>query len=461
LHIFAAGMEGRRKNITRIKRGLDEYFDRILPILKKLHPSDIADVLEEVSPESRQRIINVLPVRKVSEALTEMDDELDAATLLKKMTNEQAARVIEELHPDDAADLLANLPENDLQRIFKRLPPEDEAVIRKLMSYEDDSAGGIMNPELFKLNGITTKHLALQEILHISEEIEDFYVIYVIDNDNKLLGAVSLNNLLRASASAKLSELMDTGVISVSVDADQEEAARLMRQYDLPTIPVVDGDNHLLGRILFDDVMDVIHDESTEDLLKIHGVSEDEELRGTWFEAVKSRIPWLLINVFTASAAGFVVLQFRNIIESLAVIAGFMPVIAGVAGNGATQALAVTIRRIATDGVERTEVWKIILKEISVGVFNGIVVGILVTMTALFLQNESGMENSQPFLLGLVVFMAMVGNLFVAGFAGSAIPLLLQRLGADPAVASSILITGITDILGYLMLFGFGTALLL
>lgn len=453
--------ETRKRNIGRIKRALDLYFDRVQPILKNLHPSDIADLLDEVSPESRQRIIEILPVAKASDALAEMDDELEAADVLKNMTQEQAAELIEDLDPDDAADLLGGLPEEDLRRVFKLVDDEEEAVIRELMTYDDDSAGGIMNPEVFKVNGELTKHLALQEVIHMSEEMEDFYVIYVVDDEDKLLGFLTLKNLLRAPGSSKVSELVGDELISVKVDEDQEEAARLMSQYDLPTIPVVDEENHLLGRITFDDVMDVVEEEATEDILKIHGVSQSEELKGTWFEAVRSRIPWLMVNLLTASTAGFVVLSFRETIESLALIAGYMPIIAGVAGNGATQTLAVTIRRIATDGIGGREVFGVILKEVSVGVFNGLIIGGVVTALALTLQRDPDMASEQAYMLGLVVFCAMVGNLFIAGFAGSAIPLLLQRLGVDPAVASSILITAFTDIIGYTLLFGLGTWLLL
>jgi magnesium transporter len=283
--------------------------------------------------------------------------------------------------------------------------------------------------------------------------MEDFYVIYVVEPDDTLIGIVPIKSLLAAKNTAKLRDLVIEKLHVVQVDTDQEEVARIMAKYNLPAVPVVDEEYRLLGRITFDDIMDVMETESTEDLLKIVGVSEDESLRGTWWDAVKSRLPWLLINVITASTAGFVVSLFGSTLEKIVVLASYMPVIAGVAGNGATQALAVTIRLLATEELPAKRYWNVVLKEVTVGLTNGGVIGTIVSVVAYFTQ-------ANP-MLGLVVFMAMVGNLLIAGFAGSAVPLLLQRIKIDPAVASSILITAFTDILGYSLLLGFATWLLL
>lgn len=446
-------MSQTSKNIQRIKAALAGQFEPIKPLLKKLHGSDIAKILEDVSPASRQKIISILPVNKASEALSEMDEEADAAEILRALSSDQAAELIEELDPDDAADLLAELPISDLRKILARLPDEEERVIESLMKYEEDTAGGIMNPEVFKVLGSMTKFEALSEITRQSEEIEDFYVIYVVDQSDILQGVVSFKSLLRARADEKVINLMGEQLVSIHVEEDQEEAARMMSQYNIPALPVVDKAGHLLGRITFDDILDVIEEESTEDILKIAGVSEDEDLDGTWFKAVKSRLPWLMVNLVTASLAGFVISQFQETIKAMAFITVYMPIIAGVAGNGATQTLAVTIRRIATEGVKPEQVTGVIIKEITVGITNGIIIGAIVTGLALY-------TNTNP-IMGLVVFLAMAGNLIIAGFAGSAVPLLLERLGVDPAVASSILITAFTDVLGYILLLGLGTYLMM
>jgi magnesium transporter len=210
---------------------------------------------------------------------------------------------------------------------------------------------------------------------------------------------------------------------------------------------------HLIGRVTFDDIMDVMEEESTEDLLNFAGVSEDANLRGGWAETVRSRIPWLLINLMTASLAAFTISQFEDTISKITTITFFMPIIAGLAGNGATQTLAVTIRRISTDGIPRNKAASVVLKEVITGIINGLMIGALASILAIA-------SNSNP-MIGLVVFLAMLGNLTISGLAGSFIPIMLERRGIDPAIASSILITAFTDIIGYILLFGLATAILL
>ncbi|MEY3441818.1 MAG: magnesium transporter, partial [Bacteroidota bacterium] len=222
--------------------------------------------------------------------------------------------------------------------------------------------------------------------------------------------------------------------------------------YNLAAIPVVDNNGRLLGRITFDDVMDVLEEESTEDILRIAGVSEDEELRGSWRNAVRSRLPWLLVNLLTAFVAGLVISSFSDTIDKIVIIASFMPIVAGVAGNSATQALAVTIRRISTDRINAKQNFRVVLKELIVGLVNGLLLGAITGTAAFFLGGNP--------MLGLVVFLAMVGNLLIGAFAGSAIPLFLNRMKIDPAVASSILMTALTDILGFTLLLGLATLIL-
>lgn len=422
------------------------------PLLKQLHPSEIAKILEELSPESRKIIVGLLPVSMASEAIIEMGYEARPEELLMSLTPEQAAKIIEELDPDDAADLLAELPLNELRKIFDKISHPEQVAIKKLMAYPQDSAGGIMTTEILSIPSEWTKREAMDEVMRISEEMEDFYAIYVVDPERKLMGVVPLKRLIRAKPWATVGELVTDEVVKVFVDQDQEEVARVIQQYNLPAVPVVDRLGHLLGRITFDDIMDVLEEESTEDLLKIVGVNEDEELRGGWQNAVRSRIPWLLVNLFTAAMAGFVVSAFSSAIDKVVILASFMPIVAGVAGNGATQALAVTVRRIAVEGLAAQQFRSVILKELSVGIFNGITLGLLTGISAFLLGGDPQ--------LGLVVFLAMTGNLVVAALAGSAVPLLLQKLGVDPAIASSILITAFTDIIGFSLLLGLASLIL-
>jgi magnesium transporter len=432
---------------------LGQSFEQAKPMLRNLHPSEVAAILEEVTPETRAKIFSLLPVERASEVIAEFSEDSNPGDLLLAMSPEAAARIIEELEPDDAADLLLQIPYKELRHIMARLGSEEKKVIRQLMTYPEDTAGGIMTTEILKVPANFTKHEALQEIIRLSDEMEEFYFIYVVNELGQLVGIVSLKSLIRAKANDTVSSLILENIVSVPVDMHQEDVARTMKKWDLPAIPVVDAENKLLGRVTFDDVMDVLEEESTADMLGIAGVSQAESIRGSWWDAVKSRIPWLLMNLLTASLAGIVVALYNGTLERLVILTSYMPVIAGVGGNGATQTLAVTLRRIATDGSNPSHFWKVVSKELLVGLVNGILIGIAVASVALLL-NQSAM-------LGVVVFCAMMGNLVIGALAGSSVPLLVQRLGGDPALASSIFITPLTDVIGYSLLLGLSSLLLL
>ncbi|RMG21616.1 MAG: magnesium transporter [Bacteroidetes bacterium] len=440
--------------VERVRRLLksENAQSHIRSLMRALHPTEIAQVLEDTKPEIQEKILRQLPKEVISEALSEMDEETHPGTLLTRLRPEVAASLIKELAPDDAADLLSQIPEDYKEQLLSYMPDEEEEVINQLMEYEEDTAGGLMNPEMITVKADMPKLDALREVVRQSEGMEDFYTIYVVDEENRLVGYLTFKALFQARNSELVRNIMNTDVISVRVDDDQEEVAKIMAQYNLPTLPVVDHENRLLGRITFDDILDVIEEESTEDLLNFAGVSEDENLRGGWANSVKSRLPWLLINLGTASTAAFVLSQFEEVISSMAVLATFMPIIAGVAGNGATQTLAVTVRRISTDGIPSRKALGVIFKELAVGIINGLMLGAMVAIGAMYFNED--------YRLGAVVGFAMCANLILAGLMGSMVPILLERVGVDPAVASSILITAFTDILGYLFLFSLATAVL-
>jgi magnesium transporter len=320
---------------------------------------------------------------------------------------------------------------------------EDASSIRALLSYGENTAGGLMNSSLIKVNIRQDKKGALDDIIRQSEEMEEFYTIYVVEDDDTLQGVVSIKNIIKAHADAKISDLLKADPVYVKADVDQEEVARLISQYNLTTIPVVDDHMRLLGRITVDDIIDVMEEESTEDILKFSGVSEDEELSGSWQDAVKSRLPWLIVNLGTAYLAASVIRHFDATVKQLPLLAAYMTIIAGMGGNSATQALAVTIRRISLSDLTDRQAYSTVLKEFLVGLINGAVNGLVVLCVALF-------YDANP-LLGLVLFLAMTFNLVIAGLTGATIPLVLKRVGIDPAVASSIIITTFTDCAGFLL----------
>ncbi|HEY0894951.1 MAG TPA: magnesium transporter [Sphingobacteriaceae bacterium] len=442
-----------RQDLQKIRQALEADDDALRAILEEYHASEIAILFESLPQEARERIINILPSEIASEIISEMDAEAHPEKILEALHPDKRSEIFEELDYDDATDIIGQLPEEQRQQFLKELDEEDASAIRTLLNYPEDSAGGLMNTEVLKVNSRLTKKEALEEIIRQSEEMEEFYTINVVDDRNHLLGFVSLKDILKAKTSSRIGDIVNTDFVFVKADTDQEEVARLISQYNLTNIPVVDDHMHLLGRITFDDVIDVLQEENTEDILKISGVSEDEELSGNWKEAVRSRLPWLIINLGTAFLATSVIRYFEPTITRLVILSGYMTMIAGMGGNAATQALAVTVRRISLSDLTDTQAYRTVLKEFTVGLINGAATGLIVFIFAM-IYDANGM-------LGLVIFLAMTGNLVIAGITGASIPLLLKRVGVDPAIASSIIITTFTDVFGFLLLLGLASHLLL
>lgn len=421
--------------------------------LEELHPSEIAKILELIKEKKQLILISLLPIDIASEAISEMDPESHPEKLLEVLNSELVTNIVEELSYDDATDIVSQLSEEKREEILDNIDEEDASEIRKLLTYNEETAGGLMSTEFIQIHRSLNKRDALEEVAHQSEETENFYAIYVVDNDEHLVGTVSLKNLIKAKPYTQIDELLDDELIFVYTDTDQEDVAQLLSQYNLPGIPVVDKSMHLLGVVSFDDVMDVLEEETTEDILKIANVSDEEELSGNWKDALKSRVPWLMVNMFTAFLASSVVYIFQPTIQKITLLATFMPIIAGMGGNAGTQALAVTIRRISLNTLPDSKVIGTIKKEVLVGLMNGLIFGTVVAVVA-------SLNNHSP-LLGLVVFLAMFGNLLIAGITGASVPIILEKLGFDPAVASSIILTAFTDTLGFLLILGIGSYFLL
>lgn len=442
-----------KSDILKFKRALEEDDVALKILISEYHPSEIAILFETLSQESRERIISILPADLASEVISEMDTEFHPERLLENLHPERRSEILEGLDYDDATDIISQLPEAQQHEILLELDEVDASNIRSLLRYEEDTAGGLMNTQVIKINENLQKKDAIEEIIRQSEEMEEFYTINVIDKHNTLKGIVSLKDIVKARNNVYISELIKSDFVFVKADTDQEEVARLISQYNLTSIPVVDDSMHLLGRITFDDVIDVMEEENTEDILKISGVSEDEELAGNWKEAVKSRLPWLILNLGTAFLAASIIRFFDSTIAHFGVLASYMVIIAGMGGNAATQALAVTVRRISLNDLTDSQAYRTVLKEFTVGLINGAAIGCIVFLFALFYDDNP--------MLGLVIFIAMTGNLVIAGISGSTIPLILKRIGIDPAIASSIIITTFTDVFGFLLLLGLASNLFL
>ena len=417
----------------------------------EFEPADLAEVLTALDERERVSVVQALPPEVSSQALAEMPDEAHAGETLAALDPDLAAEIVDELDDDDAADILGDLDRSQQEQILAAV--EDRTEVEQLLRYDEETAGGRMTTHMVTVPDTVSAGQALEEIRRQSQEVEDLYQVFVVDADRRLVGVLPFKDLVISLPDRPVRSFMEEADIFVTPDLDQEEVARLMARYNLPSVAVVNEQRQLLGQVTFDDVIDVVEAETTEDLLQFGGVSADEDLGAGWQTAVRSRLPWLSINLFTAFLAGGVVYLFQHTIQHTLALAVWMPVIAGMGGNAGTQALAVTVRRLALGLIPVSHFGRVVGKEIVVGITNGIVMGLAVGTVAALLG-----EGPR---LGIVVFLAMVGNLMVAGFAGAFIPILLERTGVDPAVASSIFVTTFTDVCGFILLLGLAGALLL
>lgn len=428
------------------------HIDAFVSAAHELEPADLGDVLSALDETERLIAVSALPPELSGEALASMPEEAHAEDTLAAMHPERAAEIVEELADDDAADLLGQMDEHTAERILAEVEAPERAEFEKLLRYDEDSAGGLMTTRLVTVVDNATAAEAIEAIRRQSEEAEGFIQVYVTDKERHLQGVVPLKGLVTSAPARPVREFMEDADIRVHPEEGQEHVADLMARYNLLEVPVVDGNGRLLGRVTFDDVIDVVEAEATEDLLKFGGVSADEDIAAPWHTAVRSRLPWLYVNLLTAFAAAGVVLIFSDSLQQLKWLAVFMPVIAGMGGNAGTQALAVTVRRLALGLVKAGTEPQIVGKEAAVGLLNGVAIACVAGMAGWFAAGTS---------FGIVVFSAMVGNLLVAGFAGAFVPLLLERFKIDPAIASSIFVTTFTDMCGFFLLLGLATKFLL
>lgn len=446
----APAPRGRPPSEAGDATALPDWMERV----EEMHPSDIADLVASAGSEALQlEILGTMPTELASETLAEMEEWEDRAELLSALGDTRGTALLQELADDDAADLLGEMEPDDRDRMLAALPTEEAVEIRDLLRYGEETAGGLMTTALVSVSTDSNAGDAIAEIRRQGREVEDFYSVFVVDDRNRLQGTVPLADLIVADPGEPVASLVEPAAAIVHPDTDQEEVGRVIGRYNLVSVPVVGSGGLLVGQITFDDVIDVIEAETTEDILKLVGVSEEEELKAGWLESVRSRLPWLTLNLVTAGLAAAVILNFEELISEVAFLAFLMPVIAALGGNTGTQALAVTIRRIAIGYEWRPSHFRVVGKEVLVGLLNGLVLGALFGLFAYLYQGDPR--------LGLVVLLAMWANIIVAGFAGAMIPTVLNRIGVDPAVASSVFVHTLTDLVGFVMVLSLATALLL
>jgi magnesium transporter len=422
----------------------------LLNLLQKQHPADLAQIFSELADKDREAAFSLLAERNgrlAMEAVSELGPEAGAA-LLATRSAEEIAKLAQEIPSDDAAALIDYLPEELSGAVLDLMRPKESGVVENLLEYDEQTAGRIMNPHVFGLNEDMTVGEAITEVQG-ARDVEMVFYLYVVDERRHLVGVVSLRRLLLVSPETPLKRIMTADLLSVRVDTDQEEVARLVASYNLLAIPVVDEENKLVGVITVDDVIDVIKDEATEDIYRLAGVAGDERAFTPAGESLRKRLPWLGVNLATAFMAASVVALFEDTISRITALAIFMPIVAGMGGNAATQTLTVIVRGIALGEVSWGNARKALVKEAIVGIGNGVVLGVVAAGVAWGTRGNP--------VLGLVLGMAMVINMFVAATAGTLVPLGLRAANIDPALASSVFITTLTDVFGFFSFLGLAT----
>jgi magnesium transporter len=419
----------------------------LLNLLQKQHPADLAQLFTELGEKERHAAFNTLVEkngRLAMEALSELEPD-KGAELLALRPADEIARLTQEIPSDDGAALIDHLPTELSQAVLGLIRPKAGGGVSELLEYDERTAGRLMNPNVFALAEDLSAGEAITA-LQAARDVEMVFYLYVVDERRHLVGVVSLRRLLLVPPDTPLKRIMTTDVYSVRADTDQEEVARQVASYNLLAIPVVDAENKLGGVITVDDVIDVIKDEATEDVFRLAGVSRDDGVLTPPYDSLRQRLPWLLVNLVTAFVAASVVGLFTDTISKELVLAAFMPVVAGMGGNAGTQTLAVIVRGLALGELTWSNARHALLKEGLVGVGNGLATGFVGALVA--------WAYSRDWRIALILMAAMIINMVVAAIAGTLVPLGLRALKIDPALASSVFITTVTDMSGFLSFLG-------
>ena len=431
---------------------LDGRYDELDRLTEPLHASDLADLVEELHGGTRSRLIEHLRQSLDPETLAHLD-EVVREDVLDAMEPAEVAAAITELDTDDAVDVIEDLPAEDQRQILAELSPSDRALLEEALTFPEDIAGRLMQREIVTVPESWTVGDTIDYMRSRAAALpRDFYDVFAVDTDLKPVGVVPLSRLMRNLRDVKVADIMAVDLHPIPLAMDQEEVALMFRQYGLVSAAVVDGEGRLAGVITADDVVHVVHEEAEEDLMRLGGVKEDD-----FYEAVvdttRARFPWLLVNLLTVIAASIVIGFFDQTIQKVVALAILMPIVASMGGNAGTQTLTVAVRALAMKELTSTNAKRIVSKEIIVGAINGVLfAGVMGPIAWLWFGEVA---------IGGVIAAAMIINLVAAGFVGIATPIVLDRLGIDPAVASTVVLTAITDVIGFLAFLGLAALVLL
>ena len=400
---------------------------------------DIAKSLSDYEDNQIFKICTALTDEKLGMIL-EQADEKSQIRIIEYLTNEKILKVFSFMQKDDIVDILGMLPTGKTKELINLMKTGDRKDIEQLLGYKEDCAGGIMTTEYIAIDNTLDIKGTLKKIKEISPKTELLDTIFVTDS-KKLIGTVELRDILIDDENKSIDEITNKNFIYVEPETDQEEVALMATKYDLTVIPVVNKNMAMLGIITIDDIMDVMIEEQTEDVLKMGGVAKEETIDSTFFESIKMRFPWLLVNLLTAFLASMTVKAFEGTIAQVVALSATMSIVTGMGGNAGTQTVSIIIRNIAMGKVKLKDAGRLIWKELFLGVTDGAIIGLVTGIIVYFIYGSM--------YLGLIIFLAMIGNLVVAGLSGLIIPLILDKLKIDPALSSSIFLTTATDVLGF------------
>lgn len=425
--------------------------EALLELFEDLHYADAADVVQQLKPLDRSEVFKIVGKELEPEVFSELDEDI-LEEVVGEMGADTVARALSEMDEDDALAVFEELDEEGQKDVLEALPDGERSVLLEGLTYPEDSAGRLMQRDLVSVPSFWTVGETIDYLRGDVDLPDDFYEIFVVDPKRKPLGTVPLNKLMRSKRPVRMGSLMQEQLTTVPVDTDQEDVASIFRDRDLVTAPVVNESSELVGVITVDDVLDVIDEEHEEDLMRMGGVAQDE-FYGSAIDAAKSRVVWLVVNLATAILASLVIGLFTETIEQLVALAVLMPIVASMGGNAGTQTLTIAVRAIAMKELTTANTIRVVGKEVIVGALNG-------GFFAVLIGAATWLWFGDPFL-SAVIAVAMVVNMIVAGLSGAIIPVALDRFGADPAIASTVFLTTVTDVVGFFAFLGLAAMFLL
>ena len=429
---------------------VNNNINQLQPYLEDLHPADILEVLRD-SDLHKLEVMQKLPIRLIADVFEEMEEE-EKEDFLNLFAEPDQFKIVDEMTSDEIADLLSNFEPKRITRFLANIGKEAAEDVKELLTYEDDTAGGLMALEFVAINETMNVKETLKYLQIAVLDVESAYYLYVLDEKDILKGIISLRELVISTFDTKIGEIMSENVKSVPLEMDQEEVASLFEKYGYQAMPVTDEMGKMLGIITVDDIIEVVREEATEDIFRLAGVNEGEIIDGSTFASVKSRLPWLSVNLVTAILAGAVVGIFSDTINKVVILAAFCPIIAGMGGNAGTQSLTLMVRGIALGEFTPENAKKVLRKEILVGIINGLAIGIVIAVIGVLWSHKP--------VFGIVVGISMLGNMCVATIVGYLVPVALKKLKVDPALASAVFVTTFTDVCGFFLFLGLATLLL-